>query len=490
MKKNILSLAVAASVAGASAQAAMYLNPEGTGQVLLFPYYNAEGSNETSIHIVNTTNDAKAVKVRILEYVNSQEVLDFNLYMSAEDHFSFTIFGDPNGTGGALITRDNSCTVPALGDATAGVPGSTTANADGSTTRIQPFLPYAYADDAYDSIYRTNIGHVEVIEMGTLEGAWEVDATHGAGGVPADCAQLVANWSTGSDGTPGAWKADASNGIGDPTGGLYGVSNHLNSTDASAFGIEAAAIASFWDAAEATTKHTDPGDREPNLASGDTDSLVPNAGSYLAQSYATLNAVDAVSSLFMTDSISNDVMLNTTLNGQTDWVITFPTKRYYVNSALPRAPFTDVYAGATGPNTACESLTISQWDREEAYVAPADQSGGPQFSPKPPTPEQTPATKPQLCYETNTIAAGADAASALGATMSTSDTANAGVNLTFGYAEGWQRVGFMETGHSMAAESGSTLKGLPATGFAAFKYTNASSNYGFVSDHKTNVATS
>ena len=46
---------------------------------------------------------------------------------------------------------------------------------------------------------------------------------------------------------------------------------------------------------------------------------MPNAGSYLAQSYATLNAVDAVSSLFMTDSISNDVMLNTTLNGQTDW---------------------------------------------------------------------------------------------------------------------------------------------------------------------------
>ena len=71
---------------------------------MLFPYYNAEGSNETSIHIVNTTNDAKAVKVRILEYVNSQEVLDFNLYMSKT--ILFTIFGDLNGTGGALITRD------------------------------------------------------------------------------------------------------------------------------------------------------------------------------------------------------------------------------------------------------------------------------------------------------------------------------------------------------------------------------------------------
>ena len=487
MKKNILSLAVAASVAGASAQAAMYLNPEGTGQVLLFPYYNAENGNETSIHIVNTTSDAKAVKVRILEYVNSQEVLDFNLYMSAEDHFAFTIFPDPNGNGGALITRDNSCTVPALGDSSSGVPGYTEENADGSITRVQPFLPYAYADDAYDSIYRTRIGHVEVIEMGTLEGAWEVDATHGAGGVPADCAQLVANWSTAADGTLGAWKQDKTNGIGEPTGGLYGVSNHLNNTDAAAYGIEPAAVASFW-GNQAVSRHTDPGDREPNMASGDTSSQVPDAGSYVTRTYTL--PVDSVSSLFMTASISNDVMLNPVLNGQTDWVITFPTKRYYVNSTLPREPFTDVYAGAVGPNTACELLTIEQWDREEAFVPPADQSGGPIFSPRPPTPETPTSPKPPLCYETNTIAAGAGTESALNATMSTDTVANAGVNLTFGYTEGWQRISFSETGNELPAATGTTLKGLPAMGFGAFKYTNATSNYGFVSDHKTAVATS
>ena len=50
MKKNILSVAVASGVAGLAlnAQAAMYLNPEGTGEVLLFPYYNAQNGNETS----------------------------------------------------------------------------------------------------------------------------------------------------------------------------------------------------------------------------------------------------------------------------------------------------------------------------------------------------------------------------------------------------------------------------------------------------------
>jgi hypothetical protein len=87
MKKNILSLAVASSVAGlaVSAQAAMYLNPEGTGEVLLFPYYNAQNGNETSMSIVNTQalSPRRLSKSAFMEYVNSQEVLDFNLYGSS-----------------------------------------------------------------------------------------------------------------------------------------------------------------------------------------------------------------------------------------------------------------------------------------------------------------------------------------------------------------------------------------------------------------------
>ena len=31
------------------------------------------------------------------------------------------------------------------------------------------------------------------------------------------------------------------------------------------------------------------------------------------------------------------------------------------------------------------------------------------------------------------------------------------------------------------------INGLPVLGFAAFEYTNATSNYGFVADHKTSV---
>ena len=44
----------------------MYLNHEGTGEVLLFPFYDAENGNATNMHIVNTTGRVKAVKVRFL----------------------------------------------------------------------------------------------------------------------------------------------------------------------------------------------------------------------------------------------------------------------------------------------------------------------------------------------------------------------------------------------------------------------------------------
>ena len=115
MKKKALSLAVsaAAAVTMTSAHAAIYVNERGTGEALIYPYFSAENGNATNVNLVNTTGAHKAVKVRILEGENSQEVLDFNLYLSPEDHFSFAISADEDG-GGRLNTGDNSCTVPKI----------------------------------------------------------------------------------------------------------------------------------------------------------------------------------------------------------------------------------------------------------------------------------------------------------------------------------------------------------------------------------------
>jgi hypothetical protein len=501
MKKNILSLAVASSVAGlaVTAQASMYLNPEGTGEVLLFPYYNAQNENQTSMSIVNTSDDAKAVKVRFMEYVNSQEVLDFNLYLSAKDHFAFTIYQVGDGAG--IVTTDNSCTVPELGTGSGTYAGSKEELPDGATKRIQPFVPYQYASGATPDLYiddsRNMVGHVEVIEMGVLSDdgttlATSFDpasyATHGSNGVPANCAALVAAWSTG-----GAWLAEGAlqRNVGAPTGGLYGVSNMLNNTDAAAYGVEASAIADFW--AGTTTGHAVPGSTDPSLTDGDVKSLIPNKGAFYEVTFT--DAIDAVSSLFMATSISNDVMAAPGLAGETDWVVTFPTRRYYVNELLAanRLPFTDRYQGsnstAGGPASSCETVTINQVDREESQTDPT--IDGPIFSPPPPDPV---AGDPnQLCYETNTIAV--NGVSALNAGVSTDTVLDAAISVGWGQdqPEGWQTISFTDANVMTAASTptganGATINGLPVLGFAAFEYTNGAKNFGFVSDHKTTVA--
>lgn len=66
---------------------AVSLSPDGRGQALIYPYYTAQGNNDTLFSIVNPTSDllatkvdqGKALKVRFYEGRNGRVVLDFNL---------------------------------------------------------------------------------------------------------------------------------------------------------------------------------------------------------------------------------------------------------------------------------------------------------------------------------------------------------------------------------------------------------------------------
>ncbi|MFN2334269.1 MAG: hypothetical protein ABR550_07585, partial [Wenzhouxiangellaceae bacterium] len=115
MKRNSLTTAVLAGLTGVAGMVgvsnAVNINPDGLGQVLLYPYYTARGGNDTLISIVNTTDNAKSVKVRFLEGLNSREVLDFNLYMSAFDVWAAGVTANAAG-GATLLIPDSSCTVP------------------------------------------------------------------------------------------------------------------------------------------------------------------------------------------------------------------------------------------------------------------------------------------------------------------------------------------------------------------------------------------
>ena len=174
MNRKNLTAAVCAGLAGAAGLAAtaqaVNLNPDGLGQVLIYPYYTSNDGNQTILSVVNTTENAKAVKVRFLEGFNSREVLDFNLYLSRHDVWVAAIVNRANSPAGDvgnsthLVIPDDSCTVPYLyEDNAVGLP-------DGSSVGVQTFLDRAYTGSASDngptSEERMNEGHFEIIRVG------------------------------------------------------------------------------------------------------------------------------------------------------------------------------------------------------------------------------------------------------------------------------------------------------------------------------------
>ena len=118
MKRNSLTTAVVAGIAGVAGFAglanAVDLNPDGLGQVLIYPYYTVNKSQDSLFTVVNTTGIGKAVKVRFLEGYNSREVLDFNLFLSPHDVWTAAVSQVGDNDGAKVSTSDKSCTSPTI----------------------------------------------------------------------------------------------------------------------------------------------------------------------------------------------------------------------------------------------------------------------------------------------------------------------------------------------------------------------------------------
>lgn len=515
MKKKMLPLAVsaAAAVTMSAAQAQMFINDGGTGEMLVLPFYSAENGNATNVAIANTTMDAKAVKVRIIEGQNSQEVLDFNLYMSAEDHFSFAIVATADG-GGSLVTNDSSCTVPRI---TAGeaVPFRNTLY----LTDKKADDPDTATDESFDntSITRTAVGYIEIIEMGQLDdtvGDWDDDAdtaasispmlaavTHGADGIPANCDLPVAAWSTNAAGVNGAWLQESlASGVGQSYmgatwngGGLYAYAGVVNAANADAFGEDADAISSaVKSTAPGFALHYPPGDTRPDFEDPQiTTSAITTVGGIQQAAVDFGLPLNAVSGLFQTTKLSNDYVTDPAILGQTDWVITMPTKTLHIVKT-DKEPFSVGWDGLK----ACEYAALTAWDREEQKIAPPDYSGDPDFSPAPPVDEIETYDLP-LCYEVTVVQFGDESA------VKTDSLAVDGSPYLPG-VDGWARMSFDKG--SLTADSAAVmvadrvlggLEGLPVTGFAVQNYGNDSlndagsvANYAMSVEHKTVTTTS
>jgi hypothetical protein len=470
MKRNSLTTAVVAGIAGVAGFAglanAVDLNPDGLGQVLIYPYYTVNAGQDTLFSVVNTADVGKAVKVRFLEGYNSREVLDFNLFLSAHDVWTTVVTQVSDDGGGQINTDDRSCIDPSL---TFPYPFS----ASGYNGDLAPGQP---ADSGPQGLDRTREGYLEIIAMGdiipgsNLEAAITHEQGHGPdGGIP-DCG-------IGSD--DAAIQAD----LVAPTSGLFGAGAVVNVAAGTLFGYNADAIDGFTE----TTLYTGPGELLPSLTSANTPSLaavgVARAyvftqgatglgGALLAADYT--RGIDAVSAIFMADAVYNEYLVNANVGAATDWVLTFPTKRFYVDKGLFPSPITQPFAQPFAAGKSEFLVGLVTYDREEGH-------GTLERCPSPPGPNCF-VTNPKLPWEVNVL--GFQTSSVLGSGLYRNIQ-------PYSPTAGWANMNlFNPPGETHQLSGGTTsggaavvLNGLPVTGFMGYNIINANVTAGVLSNY-------
>ena len=455
-KRKALAAAVFAGLGVGSAQA-VYQDPNGLGQGLIFPYYTVQSVDGTAfntyVSVVNTTATGKVVKVRFREGKNSREVLDFNLYLSPNDVWTGAIIpaDATDASPGRLVTADVSCTNPAI-----------------PATGVD-FRNFQYSgtfdDAAGTTLARTREGYVEMLEMSTVIGASLTAITHAAATNVPTCTGVRG---PGPNALPLADRAP-------PTGGLSGTGTLINVNNGSDSGYNAIALGNVTVA----DIYTDIGSEVGNFSQADPVSIVVTSSATGTRSYTSgwLAGIDAVSATMMHQNVINEFVLDAGTKSNTDWVMTFPTKRFYVTTAAAAAPFTNKFT-ATG---SCESFGFQFFNREERGATAA----GGDFSPLPPT------LVAGLCWESTVLSIrSGQTHNPTGTSSGVLGSTNAlAVNVTSGYQNGWANLSFtgansliglvsqagsftLNIGTGAAAAGAQTFLGLPVTGFMARTFNN------------------
>lgn len=462
MKKRVIALSVAAALGGfagaASAQNAsndLVFAARGTGHILYVPYYSVQGGNTTLINIVNTDQvNGKAVKVRFRGASNSDDVFDFQLFLSPGDVWTANI---SQGGGGvpALSTSDKSCTLPA----------------NVNQSFILGRLNQALTGDALANEARE--GYVEIFNMGDVHPTyWNGTSNvanplftaikHVSGVAPCTTATLE-----------GLTRFDSK--ISDPTRGLMGNWTIINVPQTTTWTGDMAAIV-------AVDSNGDPGYgnqvffpqtavalTSDDVSSYTADPLFKGATPIVAGASYDLpdlstpycascpigtpqSQANILSHAISSRVLAGEYLTSSSIGASTDWIVSFPTRRYYVAVDYVEEELVTnfdywgvsdaVYFREKGGNDgtsgnvvlrgyqACVTLdAVKFYNREEG----TPQQSGIVISPG------VPAPAPELCGEVSAVSINAGGASGPSPTIKAS-VARANVDIGSGFVDGWGQV--------------------------------------------------
>ena len=396
MKKNVLALSITAAVVGfgfaggaqamtslggAAAASDLRMNGDGIGHMLLVPYYTAQANNVTMINLVNTdTANGKAVKVRFRGAANSDDVFDFQVFLSPGDVYAFGIKKNAAGLG-QIMTADNSCTKPskAVLNATPFV-----------TSRLDSAL------DAGGKANGTREGYVEIFNMGDIpKGAYSNAAAYTAGtnagqvtsttnpnnalytaikhvAKVAPCSGTAWSYLDNSDlayGTANAPVTSSYAGLTAPTTGLMANWIIIDTTNAAAWSRDGVALQSvatatgvattgnvvYWPQTSANVGvatidsfTADPLLRAANVSRWNASTLAYVADTIPAVAAAYYDLPDMstpytttgntplrqawdLTAALAASSATNEFLTDRSIDAKTDWVFSQPTRRYNVS---------------------------------------------------------------------------------------------------------------------------------------------------------------
>lgn len=366
MKKHILAVSVAAALGavGGTAFAAPILKANGIGHVNIVPYFNAQGSNVTQFHIINTdTGMGKAVKVRARGAEWSDDLFDFTVFLSPGDIFVGAIRANTT-TGGTEFVygtpADGSCTLPAslTGD-----------SAQFSTVRL-----------GSSGQAGTREGYMEIINMadivdipGTTTDLFDaikhvngVAPCKTAGSAAANLLAALMEDAGGVGGTAAPNTSHQTASMGNPTGTLTTWSRIIDVANVKAFGNSATAIAFQAGGANSAQKayfRQANASRTPNVTmTADGIFFDTSTASHVMRSLATnpITAMyqydmpdlstpidtstgtavahrNAVAALLQKSAILSEFVVASDVAGATDLVINQPMRRYYYTYQSPDA---------------------------------------------------------------------------------------------------------------------------------------------------------
>ena len=494
MKKNLLALSIAAMVGGLSgaANAAVFVNTgaagglaapavaattletttQGTGHILVVPYFSTQANNATLLNLVNTdTVNGKAVKLRFRGAANSDDVFDISIFLSPGDVWTANV--SANGDLSALTTSDTSCTLPSAADIK-------DLGGKFKTNRVK-------AGDAA----QTREGYVEILNMadippGTFAGGANsplyTAVKHVAGKAP--CTQAVMDLQENDlVNVAGDVNSPEKRGYSWPTGGLMANWTIVNVGDKASFSGEAVAVRAVNGAANAagnlvwfpqTTAQVSQAaaalmTADPLLSQGRVQAAsydFPDLSTPYTNGVTAAAQANALATALATTSVTNEYLTDTSIAFATDWVFSMPTRRYAAamdyaaagaaQRVLNAAVNTHFTAGNVVLDAAKGQLCVNAgnmraYDREEntrtTFVISPD-------------------TAVNFCGETSVLTFNNASYSVLGASI-------AKQNIETKFADGWFNIN----------TPGATGAGLPIVGYAAAKVRSA--NLGGTWMHRT-----